>query len=317
MRNGVLLAACLALATPCHATQFWFAGEDAVTKLDKHRPGPQDWVTLFAPDAAWRKAASQVAVFKFSAQMVLRGRDEDLRAMYGWLRQHHIAVAVEMGSVLRSAECGGGEGYGPPGLIDHVAGRMQRLGLTLDDWTMDEPLWFAHEKTWGRNECAYPVAEVARRVGENVATMRHYFPSIRIGDAEVVAADRIPPAQLVGDYLEFARDFAQITGTRLAYFHADVSARGHGERAMPMLTAALRTAGIRTGIIFGGSPQDEDGQAWVAHGLERLRATLADPAIRPDDVVIQSWQPLPDHYLPETDPASATYFLLQAERLDH
>ena len=300
---------------PAVATEFWFSGEDPVTQKDKHRPGPADYMDLFAPGAPWQRAESRVSVFKFSAQLVLRGTDEMLRTIFAGLRQHHISPAVEMGAVLRGPECGGGEGYAPPNLVDRVAGRLQRLGLTLDYWDMDEPVWFAHVKSWGPNTCTYPIGEVAKRVARNVAVMRRYFPAIRVGEADVLAADRIPTPELVADYVAFAQAFRQQTGQPLAFFHADVAVRGGGMEVLPPLFRQLHALGIPTGVIIGGTPQDQSDEEWVAHALQGLRMLEANPATRPDQVVVQSWQPLPDHMLPETQPGSSTFLLREAEIL--
>ena len=305
---GLLLLA----GRPALATQFWLAGEDPVNQQAKRRGGPADYMDLFAPGAAWQQGQSRLAVFKFSAQLVLRAPDDMLRTIFTGLRQRRIAAAVEMGAVLRSAECGGGEGYAPPDLVERVAGRLQRLGLPLEYWDMDEPVWFAHEKSWGRSDCTYPIDEVAKRVARNVAVMRRYFPAIRIGEGDVLAG-RIPAQELVADYVAFAQAFQHQTGQPLAFFHADVAVLGGGLPVIRPLFSQLRALGIPTGIIIGGTPQDESNEAWVADALQRLRALVADPSTRPDQVIVQSWQPLPDHMLPETQPGSYTFLLRAAE----
>ncbi len=311
---AALLAAAVTAPLPAAAAQFWLAGRDPVDQSVKGG-GPTDYMDLFAPGAAWTQAESRLSVFKVSAQFILRSSDDTLRAVVGSLHQHHVAFAVEMGAVLRSAECGGGEGFAPPGLIDRVAGRLQRLGLGLDVWAMDEPLWFGHVKSWGRNECTYPVDVVAQRVAANVASMRQHFPAVRIGDIEVVAAERIDPRQLLADYAAFTEDFERLTGQKLAFFHFDVAWRGQGARLVAPLNRELRGLGVRTGIIFGGGLQDPSDEAWVAHGLQTMQDVESDPATRPDDVIVQSWQDLPSRMLPETQPGSYTYMLREAEAL--
>ncbi len=310
-----LVAARLVLAAPVQATQFWLAAEDPVVQRQKHRENLPDYMGLFAQDADWRRAASGLSVFEISAQSVLGGSDDMLRTIFGAMRQRHVAMAVEMGAVLRTAECGGGEGYAPPDLIDRVAGRLRRMGLSLDYWAMDEPVWFAHEKTWGQNACAYPIDEVGRRVARNVAEMRRYFPAIRVGQIDAVTGERVAPRQLVADYAAFAQSFRQQTGQPLAFWHADVAWLHGGQPVMPLLGRSMRALGLRFGAIVGGTPQDATNQQWVADALRHLGGLMADPATRPDDVVVQSWQPLPDRMLPETMPGTITNLLAQAENL--
>ncbi len=318
MRLRLSLAVCmaaLAAARPAPAAQIWFGGQDPVVREDKHRTAPMDWMDMFAPNPAWPRAYSRLDVFKISMQMALRGSDDMLRTVAASLRAHHVALAIEMGAVTVSGECGGGEGYIAPNAADRAGRRLRALGVTLDYWAMDEPVWFGHEKSWGRNTCTYPIGEITKRVAANVAVMRHYFPNLKVGDIEVLTANRMPPRVLLGDYAEFARGFAQLTGTKLAFFHADVAWQGGGDVMLGLFERTMRGLGVRTGFIIGGDAQDGDSPGWVDHGLQRFRALYADPATRPDDIIVQSWQTLPDHDLPETDPGAFTHMLLQAEQV--
>jgi hypothetical protein len=308
------LALCLLLAQPARATQYWLAGEDPVSQ-PVGRQGLPDYMGLFAPRAPWARGAARLSVLKVSAQSILRGTDDGLRAIFGDMRRRHVAMAVEMGAVLLTPECGGGEGYVPPDLVDRVAGKLRRLGLTLDYWAMDEPVWFGHERSWGPRDCTYPVAEVVRRVALNVAQMRRYFPDIQVGDIEVVTAQRIDPRQSVADYAAFAQGFARQTGRTLAFLHADATFQSEWRPALALFARQAHALGIRYGVIIGGMPTDPDDETWEADALRHLSALAANPALRPDDVVVQSWQKLPDHALPEDQPGSVTHELAQAEAL--
>ncbi len=297
------------------AAQFWLADEDPVTQNDKHRDGPADYMAMFAPGAPWQQAESRLTAFKVSAQFILRGTDDMIRTVADDMHRHHIAFAVEMGAVAYvPGECGGGEGYAPPNLIDRVAGRLQRLGLTLDYWAMDSPLWSGHVRTWGRNDCAFPVEAVAERVARSVATMRRYFPNVVIGDIEALA-NRVPAPQLIADDVAFAQAFQRITGRPLAFMHWDVAWRAGGERLIRPFSRQMHALGIRVGVIIGGEPPDLDDETWIADGLRHARDLANDPVLGLDDFVVQSWQKLPTHMLPETDPGSATFELLQVEKL--
>ena len=317
MRLGVAaflaLGSLLQAAPPARAAQYWFGGQDPVARGD--RPHPPDWMELFQPDAAWQQGESRLTAFKVSAQFVLRGTDDMIRTVADGLHRHHVAFAVEMGAVTRTqSECGGGEGYAAPNLIDRVAGRLQRLGVTLDYWGMDEPLWFAHERTWGQNDCAFPVDVVAERVAGNITRMRKYFPAVVIGDGEVLTANRVPPGQLLADYVAFAQGVQRLTGRPLAFMHWDVVWRGGGGRLIAPFSRRMHALGLRVGVIIGGEVPDPDDESWVAHGLQHVRDLAGDPAA-PDDIVVQSWQNLPSRMLPETSPGTATFELLQSEQI--
>ncbi len=318
MRFG--LAAALALsslacaAQPARAAQYWFGGQDPVARGE--RPHPADWMDLFQPGAPWQRGESRLAAFKVSAQFVLRGTDDMIRTVVDQLHQHRVAFAVEMGAVERRPdECGGGEGFAAPNLIDRVAGRLQRLGLTLDYWAMDEPLWFGHERTWGQNDCAFPVEVVAGRAAGSIAKMRKYFPNVVIGDVEVLNGRRVPEQQLLADYVAYAQDIQRLTGRPLAFMHWDVSWRGGGGRLVAPFSRQMHALGLRVGVIIGGDVPDPDDMTWVSNGLQHVRDLASEPAAEPDDFVVQSWQNLPTRMLPETSPGTATFELLQSEQI--
>jgi len=75
--------------------------------------------------------------------------------------------------------------------------------------------------------------------------------------------------------------------------------------------------GIPVGMIVGGSPEDGTDDAWTQEALQRVQMLADNPALRPDQIIVQSWQPLPTHYLPESEPGTTMWLLLQAERVMH
>ena len=310
----LLFALALLVTQPALAAQYWLAGVDPVNRVAKGRDNPMDYMDLFSPSAPWQQAASRLSVFKISAQMAISGQEDDLRRLFADLHRRHVAVAVETAAMLRSPECGFGEGYAPPDLLDRVGTRLQSLGLTIEYLAMDEPVWFGHEKTWGRNNCAYPVQEVAMRVARGVAQIRRYFPRLKVGDIEVVA-DRIEPGRLAGDYGQFAQLFAQYTGTPLAFLHADLGWQGDWQPALAAVFGQMRALGVPVGMIIGGGRAPANDAEFGDAAIEHLRQAMDNAVTRPDEVVVHSWQPLPDRMLPETVAGSATNILLRAESL--
>ena len=308
---------CIALAGtgPLRATEFWLGGSDPV-----HKNAPADYMDLFAPAAPWQRAAARLSVFKISAETVLMGSDEMLQAIFGAMRQRRVAVAMEMGAVLQqpSDTCGGGEGYMQPNVVRRIGMRLRRLGFTLDYMAMDGPVWLGHERSWGvtkgRPDCQYPLPDLVRRAVQPVSMMRQSFPAIRVGEIDAVNS-RIDPRQVLSDYAAFAQMMRQATGQPLAFFHCDTAWQfPNWQGILVPLRRQVHAAGMRFGIIIGGSPEDRTNERWVADGLQRL-SYLANPATRPDDVIVQSWQDLPTRMLPETMPGSSTYMLAEAERL--
>jgi hypothetical protein len=320
MALGAILAA--GLHHPAQAARYWMSGGDPGLVGVQHLDTMADYMELFALGAPWQQAEQRLGVLKIFAQSVLYGSDDMLRTIFNDMHRHHIAVGIEMGAVLHNPdECGGGEGYAQPNLVDKVAGKLRRLGLVLDYWAMDEPVSRPHflepgHDTHGRTVCQYPIPEVARRVAINVNRMRQYFPAIQVGTIDVVYTRGIDGPTLVHDNIEFADEFLRQTGRPLAFWHADIA--WHDEdwhTPLTYLVKRLRERNITYGVIIGGTGQQHDAQSWIETALAGLRDMMADPAIRPDDIVVQSWQSLPTHMLPETDPETVTYELLQAERI--
>ena len=309
----------MVVTTPALAeTRFWFGSEDPITLRDKHRAAPADFMELFLPDAPWQHVASELAVFKLSTQFILSASDDMLRTVFTDLRRRHLKIAVEIGTVVRLDACGKGEGYAPPDLSDRVGRRLTRLGLVLDYMAADNPVWNAHERTWGKSlggatKCEYPVNIVADRVAMSFKAMQRYFPDIQIGEIDVLSTDPVPGSQLVADYVAFAQLLERDIGQRMAFFHGDTAWSKNGESLIGPLKRQMNALGIRFGVIIGGGPEQATDEEWVQEGVRRLNLLLNDPATRPDDIIIQSWQPRPTHILPETLPGTYTYLLRYAE----
>lgn len=324
-RLGCLLAAgalCgLALAAaPARAVEYWLGGVDPVVQRLAHKPVMQDYLGLLNDPEAWRASSAEVSVFKVSAQFILVGEPDMIRRVFNGMHARHIKMAVEMGSVVRLDPCGGGEGYAPQDMADKMGKKLRALGVTLDEMALDEPVWFGHEITAGMTPlhqpyCAYPLKVVAQRTAMSIKAMRKYFPGVQAGIVDVVSTSLVPPAQLARDYGTYVGLLQDQIGGRLAFFHADIAWNTNWRAALPLVKREMRARHIPFGIIIDGSPNLRTSEAWVDVALQRLKAVEADPAMRPDQIIAQSWQNLPTHMLPETQPGSETYLLRQSERI--
>ncbi len=94
--------------------------------------------------------------------------------------------------------------------------------------------------------------------------------------------------------------------SNLAFFHADIAWRSKNWRSgIAPLKAGVLSPGIRFGIIIGGNPDYTDNISWTQAGLDQLKALAVNAATAPEDVIIQSWQPLPTQYRTVTgDPST-------------
>ncbi len=322
--RSILLALMLAWALPLHADSpaIWLGGEDPVVQKDKHKDNPADYMDLFKADAPWSQAASGLTVFKISTQFVLRGDEGQLQTVLQELQRRHIALAIEL-AVLGGqgpGNCGYQvEGYASPKTVEAVAKKIKKLGGRIDDVAMDEPVWYGHifeTGSGGRVGCQYTVEEVADKVAEKVNLLKQYFPDIQIGDIEPVNARKGGP-QSIDDILNFVDLLRQKTDGTPVFVHADVSWKMDWQPLLEDLATRLHAKGIRVGVIFDGDVDAAGDEAWVAQALDRFKTVYADPQIKLDDIIIQSWEPLPTKMLPETDPGSLTYEVLQIETLLH
>jgi hypothetical protein len=316
-----LLGGSASAAPAIDGVQFWLGGEDPITVSDKHREAPTDFMQLFEPAAPWARASREVTAFKMSMQFATRASATDLATVVADLNRRKIALGIETGMLRNDRGCGTGEGYMSPALLTQAMKRIQQAGGRVDDVTMDEVVFFGHEKTWpdgpGQKPCRDALPEIAREVAANVALIHRYFPAARIGSVEPITTnDRLDVRQLVRDDVAFADLFREATGSPLAFFHADIAWRSKDWLpGIAPLKAAAHARGIRFGAIVGGDPDFTDDVSWTRAGLRALRSLAASPATAPDDVVVQSWQPLPTHDLPENVPGTTTWMLLQAELL--
>lgn len=304
------------------AMDYWIGGVDPVIMGDWHKSegAGADFMDLFQPDAPWRQSSSKVSAFKISMQFASRASDADLAVLIGDLRRRGIRLAIEMGMLRNDRGCGKGEGYMPKDLPGIAMKRIQRLGGQVDDVAMDEVVFFGRERFWSDRQgpaCKDTIEELVREVADTIAVIHQYFPRAQIGAVEPITSNQgFDPERLVEDYLAFADLYRSATGSNLAFFHADIAWRSENwRRAVAPLKAGLRARSIRFGIIFGGTPDQKDALSWTRAGLDQLKSLAGNPTTAPEDVVIQSWQPLPTRYLPETAPGTSSWMLLQAERM--
>jgi hypothetical protein len=309
-------------AGPASGVQFWLGGVDPVVVNDRHTSDPADFMQLFQPDAPWERGASRVTAFKISMQFASRSSEADATTLIADLRRRGIGLAIEMGMLRNDRGCGKGEGYMPQALLENAMKRIQRLGGKLDYIAMDEVVFFGRERYWPDKQgpaCKDTVEELVEEVVPHVALIHRYFPEAQIGMIEPITTNQgLEPKKLVQDYLNFADLYRAKTGTPLAFFHTDIAWRSKNwQPAIAPLKSAMHARGIRFGIIIGGNPDYTDDVSWTRAGLDQLKTLSGNPATAPEDIIIQSWQPLPKRYLPETAVGTSTWMLLQAQTMVH
>jgi hypothetical protein len=318
--NGLMQPAATA------APAIWLCGDDPVVQAQKHKQTPADYMDLFKPDSPWPNAAKSVTAFKISHQFALRATDEQLTTLINDLKRRHIALAIELGPLVGSPRCGMGvEGYGMPAAVETAAIRIQKHGGQLDYIAFDEPVWHGHEGKGrtGRGDifCSDAIPSLVDQIVPKLAILHKYFPNAVIGDIDPVHGQH---PEVVQDVVEFFDLLNQKSPVKLSFFHADIAWQAPGWRPyLQNLSAALHQRGIRVGIICDGGASEVKGNEartnneWVRTAIQRCQDLARDPKIRPDEFIVQSWEPLPTKMLPETEPGSLTYEVNAVSKPSH
>jgi hypothetical protein len=267
--------------------------------------GAVDYLNLFSPTAPWTTAASHIQVFKLYPY-TLSLPDADLKNLFSDLRRRHIAVGLEQGGLMRvdNGSCAGD--FDGNNALAYVQ-RIRDLGGSLQYVALDEPVFSAVVST-DSNACHWSVQQTVDNVATTVAAMRSVFPDLVVGDIEPVAAGASNDTYL-STYLRWIDAWKATTGKPFAFFHFDVAWGNDWKPAVLALSSALRTRQIPVGQIYIGLPDVTTDRAWVVSTESEMVDFENHGGPAPDQVIFQSWNPLPHHVLPESDPSSFTYLI--------
>ena len=258
-------------------------------------------MSLFAPDAPWPKAAAHIDVFKIGGYQAKIAPESELRQMFTELDRRHIALGLEIG-ILPRLGCGVGvEGFDGAGVLV-AARRIRSFGGKLRYLSMDEPYFYGSMYT-GHDACRWSTPDVAAHAAKTLKAFKAEFPDVIIGDEEPL------PVYIPG-WLDRYRDwigaFRASTGADMAYFHADVQwQNGAWPRDLDTLRKMVEQQGIPVGVFYKGNSLDQTDAEWVDQAQKHFEQyeLLSRP---PAHVLFQSWEPSPQHLLPETDAVSFT-----------
>lgn len=311
-RHFQMCAAFIVLLWPLRTAigaDVWLAGADPFARSPTHPAGTLDFMDLFRPDAPWATTASRVQVFKLSTQFAAKADDHALRSVIEDLDRRHIALGLEALIMRGNGPCGNGiEGYSAPNTMKLAAERIKNLGGKLRYAAMDEPLWFGHHHD-GPQACKTPIKQLAQAISADVAVLRNAFPEIQIGDIEPLTPTAGP--SWIDEIMAWTTEYQSATGIPLAFFHIDLDWKPNWREPLRQLVARLREAGIKPGIIYNGNVNDASDLAWTQRAEQRFLEIEAEPALRPDHAILQTWMPRPSRLLPETQPGTMTNLVLR------
>jgi hypothetical protein len=288
-----------------HLPLYWFA------PLPPQPGGPyngsDDFMRLFTSDtgAEWDQTSSYLQVFKLYGGWAVRDSTiPQLKAAVETIRQNGFALAVEVGPLNPTSDCGFQiEGFaGEEGI--QTLKRIQSAGGNLNFIAFDEPYFYGHFYD-GERACHWPADKIAKDIDSFIKQAHVIFPNVIIGDIEPVTG----PANAVA-YNNWLDTFRAVNGYDPGFLHLDVD---WGDTKWPQKILAIEKhgdeLGIPTGIIYTGNFQDKTDEAWVSIAGERVKRYELESGGKPDHVVFQSWNDKPDRVLPEYEPFTFTNFI--------
>jgi hypothetical protein len=294
-------------------------GTWAMPPAETSSPVPEIWVTVtspavrayprwagirtdapdqWKPDAPWQTVASHTQVAKLIAGNIENTRADDLRAVIDEIKRRHMDLALEIGPLVRSADCKPAtESYGNPGETEAILRKIRDAGGDLRYLAMDEPFLYGHRDAGG---CHLSATELARQIAASVASMRRIFPKLEIGDIEVAGADREWTTELA----QWADAYRAASGEPLAFLHADVGWSELAMRNLVRLAAELKQRHIPFGIIYNADADVSSTLEWTQSAERHFVEIESVLNIHPEAAIFQTWTTYPTNVLPENKPGT-------------
>ncbi|MBV8635707.1 MAG: hypothetical protein JO002_14530, partial [Burkholderiaceae bacterium] len=273
-RLVALCLACLALTANAQpAPSVWLSPNDPT------HGGAEDFWDMLKPDAPWQNAKRHVNVFEISQNLVTNGPPDKLRQLYAYLKENHIALAIGIGMLTWSEQCGKHvEGYVPPGGSAYVAKRIRDQGGELAYIDTDEAVQFGRYYS-GPNACHASLDAIAADLAGNLAAYKEVFPQVQLGETEIFSPHSDAPHD--DGFLRFTQTWLDTlrakTGAQLAFYHQDVvwsfAPALKVEDYVPKLSALMGKNHIPFGVILIAPNGDGPDAKWIA-GAEKNIDTI-------------------------------------------
>ncbi|MEN6346906.1 MAG: hypothetical protein ABFE16_16500 [Armatimonadia bacterium] len=269
---------------------------------------------LFDQPEAWSKTRQILDSIGFADHVLNREfRDDELRSMFGRLREWGLKLELEVGAVKE---------WGPTGEKAFNAqvpmwDRFQGLGATIHTLALDEPLCCA------LNSLKKPEEYAVQETATFISLVRRRYPQTLIGDIEPCPS--IPVADQIRWLEALQARLADMGVHGLDFFRLDVDwvhfVRGHGSWVeIRSLEQYCRSHQLPFSLLY-----------WAADYPALNRLGIADEATwyisvmrqgydyamvggAPDQYVIESWIPAPPRTVPETGEFTFTRSVLDFAR---
>ena len=285
--------------------EIWFAPLPAYTNARLGKIGVTDFQNLFATDADWRHAAANVKVFKFLVPYLRTASDADLATAIAFLKQHHIAIAIEIGLLHDVPQCPHLEGH--DGDQVQIAQRIKRLGGELAYVAADEPLWFGHSVN-AKPGCNLDLDALAQEAAATAKAIRTVFPNVEFVDIEPITNFKEPDTAML--FSQWEVSFARAFNEKFAAVDFDIYWPIPWEQRVNSVFKQLNNQHIPVGVICNGNPADADDSSFLANAKAHCDAFAKATGSSPSRVIFQSWVAHPTRVLPESISDSFTHLIV-------
>ncbi len=277
-------------------TPVWFAPAPSTTLLSSIMNG----------DGAFQTTMGGVTVFKmYEAMLTLP--DSTLQPFFAYLSANHISLAIEgLGLVAASGQPGyGAEGFaGSSSDLSSLLTKLKADGGDLGYIAFDQPY------TSGVLDTGLSMSTAASEVASAASQVKAIFPNAKIGDIEPVGASSSQTAQLQSWF----NAYASASGSQFDFFEEDVSGWYSGwQNTVASVTAMARASGMTVNDIIEGNGVAATDQAWSTQADSMAMQILSDPRLRPDALVVQSWQANPGETMDPTQAGTLASVLRDLE----
>lgn len=291
---GLVLALFICGAEASSPT-IWFGAEPPIPLGSANpRGGALDYADFLASDQQWQRAAGVISVVEINAAWIEKvAKPDQLRKAVHVLGAHQIKLALELNGLISSLACSG-NGFANRDPLIPVR-KLLAAGGTVDYVVLNEPYAWASRAN-GPGACHWTPQQVAEHLKPFLANLRALVPGVKIGDVEPLWKD--------SDASEFASwtdTYEKATGSKLDFFQMDFDfTRSDWVQAGLTVQKAMQARGIPFGMHYFGNRSDGSDHQWLATAFARSQA-FAEAGGHPDQIILQSWHPIPRHILPESD----------------
>lgn len=221
---------------------------------------------------------------------------------FSYLTSKGIKLGVEGFCLVATS---GQPGFGVEGFSENATDLFNLLTIIKNAGgevayiAWDEPWWFGYYSTG-----YYSLQNIASQAANAAQTVYSLFPNCLIGDIEPITSDTSETAALQ----TWLTTYANTAGKQFDFFQQDIAAWESGWQTVSgAVTAMCRSNGVLSGTIVNGYYNDTSNTQWVGHAIATADDLWTTTGLRPDFMIVQSWQQYPSTVMDPTDDNTLAY----------